>query len=328
MKVSIIIPIYNVSKYLIRCLDSVIKQSFQDFECLLIDDCGKDDSVAIAEQYIHNYQGPISFKLIHHEYNRGLSAARNTGIDAATGDYLFFMDSDDAIVPETIETLLKLFEKYPDIDFAQGNILAEDGNISSYGLKAHIPEYSNNCEELQKIMLSEITTVAWNRLIKRNFVTKHHLYFPEGYFTEDMYWGYFITKYLKAAAFTQKGLYIYYINEGSMMTSPANHIKWYKSRIWTSKRYLEDMEQYGANKYQRQYLAVNLLSCLLELKYLESIRLWFHFWRETSSIAWVAKSHATLHRFLFLLCLLPPVCFFAADNKFRWRVQRNIVTKL
>ena len=328
MKVSIIIPIYNVSKYLVRCLDSVVTQSFQEIECLLIDDCGKDDSVAIAEQYIQNYQGPISFKLIHHEHNRGLSAARNTGIDVAKGDYLFFLDSDDAIVPETIEILLKLFEKYPDIDFAQGNILSEDGNISSYGLKTHIPEYSNNREELQRIMLSEITTVAWNRLIRRDFVLKHKLYFPEGYFTEDMYWGYFITKFLKGAAFTRKGLYIYYINEGSMMTSPANHIKWYKSRIWTSIQYLEDMELYGSSKYQRQYLAINLLSCLPELRHLKSVKLWFQFWCEVLSISWEVKSHITLHRFLFLLCLLPPVCFFAADNKFRWRVQRNIVTKL
>lgn len=328
MKVSIIIPVYNVSKYLVRCLDSVVAQTFHDIECILVDDCGKDDSMAIAEKYIKNYQGTISFKLLHHEQNRGLSAARNTGIDAAHGDYLYFLDSDDAIIPETIETLLKLFEKYPDIVFAQGNILAEDGNISSYGLKKSIPEYSNNHEELQRIMLSEITTVAWNRLIKRDYVLQHRLYFPEGYFTEDMYWGYFITKYLTAAAFTQKGLYVYYINEGSMMTSPANHLKWYISRIWTSWRYLEDMKKFGSSNYQRQYLAINLLSCLPELKALKSIKLWFHFWRETCSIAWAAKTHITLYRCLLLYCLMPPICFFAASNSFRWRIQQKIVTRL
>ena len=328
MRVSIIIPIYNVSKYIVRCLDSVIAQTHKDIECLLIDDCGTDNSVAIAEHYLQGYQGNIMFKILHHDYNRGLSAARNTGIDAACGDYLFFMDSDDAIIPSAIETLLNLFAKYPDIEFAQGNILAKDGKISSYGLKKHIPEYSNNHEELQRIMLSEITTVAWNRLIRRDFVLKHSLYFPEGYFTEDMYWGYFITKYLKAAAFTQKGLYIYYINEGSMMTSPANHIKWYSSRIWTSWCYLEDMMEYGSNKYQRQYLAINLLSCLHELKMLKSLQKWFQFWRETCSIAWTVKSHITLHRCFFLLCLIPPICFFAGNNNFRWRIQRRIITHL
>ena len=102
MKVSLIIPIYNVSRYLVRCLDSVISQTFRNIECILVDDCGADNSVNIAEDYIKGYQGPVVFKLIHHKYNRGLSAARNTGIDAACGDYLYFMDSDDAIIPETI----------------------------------------------------------------------------------------------------------------------------------------------------------------------------------------------------------------------------------
>ena len=215
MKVSIIIPVYNVSKYLIRCLDSVKAQSFQDIECILVDDCGNDNSAQIAERYIIDYQGPIAFKLLHHEYNRGLSAARNTGIKAATGEYLYFLDSDDTIVTDAIETLLKLFIRYPDIAFAQGNILSENGDISSYGLKAHIPEYTNNHDDIYRIMLSEITTVAWNRLIRRDFVLKHNLYFPEGYFTEDMYWGYFISKHANAIAFTHKGIYVYYINEGS-----------------------------------------------------------------------------------------------------------------
>ena len=328
MKVSIIIPIYNASKYIIRCLDSVFTQTFQDIECILIDDCGKDNSVAIVERYIQNHQGSISFNLIHHKINRGAAAARNTGIKVSKGEFLFFLDSDDALVPETIETLLKLFEKYPDIEFAQGNVLSEDGSISPYGLKKHFPEYSNNHEELQRIMLCEITTAPWNRLIRRNFILEHNLYFPEGYFTEDMFWGYFISKFLKAASFTQKGLYIYYINEGSMMTSPANHIKWYTSRIWTSWRYIEDMEKYGSNKYKRQYLAVNLLSCLPELKIMNSTKLWFQFWKEACSIAWSLKSHTTLYRCIFLFCLLPPICFFSASNNIRWRIQQKIITKV
>ena len=92
MKVSIIIPVYNVENYLVRCLDSVTAQTCQDIECILVDDCGNDHSVQIAEDYIQTYQGPIVFKFLHHTKNRGLAAARNTGIDAATGDYLFFPD--------------------------------------------------------------------------------------------------------------------------------------------------------------------------------------------------------------------------------------------
>ena len=328
MKVSIIIPVYNVSRYLVRCLDSVVAQTYQNLECIIVDDCGKDNSATIAKQYIQDYQGSISFKLLHHSHNRGLSAARNTGIKASSGEYLYFLDSDDTIVPDAIESLVRLFEKYPDIDFAQGNILTEDGNISSYGLSVSIPEYSNDYTELNKIMLSEITTVAWNRLIKKSFVIKHKLYFPEGYYTEDMFWGYFITKYINAAAFTQKGLYVYYINEGSMMTSPANHIKWFTSRLWTSWQYLKDIKQNGSNKYQRQYLAINLLSCLPELYYMRSIKLWCHFWREVCSIVWAAKAHPTLYRSLFFLCLMPPICFISGRNAIRWRIQQKVISSV
>lgn len=330
MKVSIIIPIYNVSKYIVRCLDSVSAQTFKDIECLLIDDRGTDNSVAIAEQYIQDYNGKILFKLLHHKKNRGLSAARNTGIDAANGDYLYFMDSDDAIVPETIETLLKLFEKYPDIEFAQGNILAEKREISSYGLKNSIPEYSNNLEELQRIMLSEITTVAWNRLIRRDFVLEHKLYFPEGYFTEDMYWGYFIVKYVRAAAFTHKGLYVYYINEGSMMTqrSKANRRKWLNSRIWTSNVYLSDIMANGSNQYQRQYIAVNMLSCLVELNAISSLRDWWHFWKQVNRWALSVCSKFSFYRFLFYLVLMPPICLLAHRDKLRWRIQQALITHI
>lgn len=327
MKVSIIIPVYNVSKYLVRCLNSVVSQSYQDLECILVDDCGKDDSVKIANDFIINYQGPISFKLLHHDHNRGLSAARNTGIKAATGEFLYFLDSDDTIVHDAIETLLNLFEKYPAIDFAQGNILAEDGRISSYGLKGNIPEYIYDQNEIFRIMLSEITTVAWNRLIRRDFVTKYDLYFPEGYFTEDMYWGFFIAKYAKAIAFTHKGLYVYYINEGSMMTLPSKHnrMKWLTSRLWTSNVYLTEVLDNCQSKYQRQYIAINLLSCLVELHIIKSPRQWFIYWLKICKIALRCLNKITWYRFLFLLVLLPPLCFFCANDKLRWRIQNKII---
>ena len=330
MKVSIIIPVYNVSKYLTRCLDSVKAQSFQDIECILVDDCGNDNSAQIAERYIIDYQGPIAFKLLHHECNRGLSAARNTGIKEATGEYLYFLDSDDTIETDAIETLLKLFKKYPDIVFAQGNILSENREISSYGLKSHIPEYTNNHDDIYKIMLSEITTVAWNRLIRRDFVLNHNLYFPEGYFTEDMYWGYFISKYANAIAFTHKGLYVYYINEGSMMTLPskANRLKWLNSRIWTSQIYLIDIKNGSQSKYQKQYIATNLLSCVVELWKIGSLNQWIRFWFIITKIAIKYIKKTTLYRVALMLCLMPPLCFISNRTEIRWRIQQILITRV
>ena len=140
MKVSIIIPVYNVAPYIKRCLDSIVAQTFQNIECILVDDCGTDNSKEIVQQYIDNYQGYIQFKIIHHEKNLGLSGARNTGIRIATGEWLYFLDSDDAVTPNCISSLLALKDKYPDVDFVQGNLLDENGEISHYGFN-NIPEY-------------------------------------------------------------------------------------------------------------------------------------------------------------------------------------------
>ena len=77
-KISIIIPIYNVEEYIEECLQSVMRQTYKgEIECILVDDCGKDNSIAIAEQLIADYTGSIAFRILHHEHNRGLSAARN-----------------------------------------------------------------------------------------------------------------------------------------------------------------------------------------------------------------------------------------------------------
>ena len=105
--ISIVIPIYNVEPYILECLQSVDKQTIgDDIECILVDDCGTDNSVLVAEDFIKSYEGRVHFTLIHHQKNGGLSAARNTGIHAAHGEYLYFLDSDDTIKNNCIELLL------------------------------------------------------------------------------------------------------------------------------------------------------------------------------------------------------------------------------
>ena len=104
--ISLIIPVYKVSAYIERCLKSVIKQTYNHFECILVDDASPDDSIAKCERMIEEYDGPIQFRILHHQQNKGLSVARNTGIDAATGDYILFIDSDDLISNDCVEKLM------------------------------------------------------------------------------------------------------------------------------------------------------------------------------------------------------------------------------
>ena len=88
MNVSIIIPVYNVSLYIERCIKSVMNQTYQDIECILVNDASPDNSITIAERLIADYDGSIQFRILNHEHNKGQSAARNTGIKAASGDYI------------------------------------------------------------------------------------------------------------------------------------------------------------------------------------------------------------------------------------------------
>ena len=87
MKVSIIVPIYNVEKYVVNCIQSVMNQTYTGcIECILVDDYSPDDSIKLIENELKRYDGNVVFKILHHERNRGLSGARNTGIKASTGD--------------------------------------------------------------------------------------------------------------------------------------------------------------------------------------------------------------------------------------------------
>lgn len=108
-KLTIIVPIYNVEKYLTKCLLSIQNQTFKDFECLMIDDCSPDDSWKICKQF---EQTDARFKYIKRPQNGGLGAARNTGLDNASGKYISFIDSDDSIQPNFCEILLPYAEKY------------------------------------------------------------------------------------------------------------------------------------------------------------------------------------------------------------------------
>ena len=108
IKISIVIPIYNVAPYVEECIQSVMNQTWKGkLECILVDDCGTDDSMKVATEKLKEYEGNIDFRVIRHERNRGLSAARNSGIDAVTGDYVYFLDSDDEITPDCIDLLVQ-----------------------------------------------------------------------------------------------------------------------------------------------------------------------------------------------------------------------------
>ena len=110
--ISIIIPVYQVEAFIEECVQSVAQQTYRgSIECIIIDDCGKDKTMDIVNHFLKFYSGPIKFRVIRHERNQGVSAARNTGINAAKGDYLMLIDDDDFITPNCIDTLVECIQK-------------------------------------------------------------------------------------------------------------------------------------------------------------------------------------------------------------------------
>ena len=101
---SIIVPMYNAERYIKICVDSILDQTFQDFELIIVDDCSTDNSYKICNELYGNNE---KVRLFRHEKNQGPSAARNLGLKTATGEWIWFVDSDDAIIPNALEKLHK-----------------------------------------------------------------------------------------------------------------------------------------------------------------------------------------------------------------------------
>ena len=130
--VSIIIPVYNVEAYIEDCLHSVSNQTIPELlECLVVDDCGCDNSADIAKRYIESYTGNVKYQFVKREKNGWISAARNTCLIMTTGKYVYFLDSDDYIKPGAMETLLRLVNIYGDVDLIPALYITEDNSDMS-----------------------------------------------------------------------------------------------------------------------------------------------------------------------------------------------------
>lgn len=223
-RVSIIIPVYNVEPYIEECLHSVYEQTTDtEIECLIVDDKGKDNSIHIAETFVatHNDKAKTKFKIIYRDTNGGLSAARNTGVKAAKGDYLYFLDSDDTIVPQCIDTLIHLADKYGGVDLLPALYIRENNDMEQFGCHS-FPEFSDDRSLIKRSLLDydKIPVTAANRLIRRELITENNLFFKEGIIHEDNYWSFFLAKYVKRMAFCAEKLYYYRETPGSITKEP------------------------------------------------------------------------------------------------------------
>jgi glycosyltransferase involved in cell wall biosynthesis len=203
--ISIIIPVYNAEKYIKRCLLSVQNQTYQNLEIIIINDGSQDQSVNICQE-IAKKDSRISF---YSQNNKGVSSARNYGLKLATGDYVYFLDSDDYIIPTCIEKLVSVLKKYPFTDIIQGR--ATGWAQHDVYNKKHLPDYSCNRKWIKRTMLHRkpIPFTPWNKLVRLDLIHKHQLYFIKDILYEDIVWNYDMAKYISSIAFCFDKTYIY-----------------------------------------------------------------------------------------------------------------------
>lgn len=207
MKLSIVIPVYQSKKYIDRCINSVLSQSFSDFEMILVDDGSTDGCAEICDELTRR---DSRIKVIHRK-NGGLSAARNTGIENAFGEYITFIDSDDEIASDTLYANMIQLEDNPQIDF-----LEYPASIHHGTEKAKILMFSERTVYDTDVFTDWIKSegyrhcYAWNKIYKR--VLFENIRFPEGETFEDAAICPLIIEKCRVIKYSDKGLYLYHTN--------------------------------------------------------------------------------------------------------------------
>jgi len=209
--VSLIIPVYNVEKYLEKCLDSAVNQTLKKIEIIIVNDGSTDGSLTIIESYAKN---DPRIQVITQK-NGGLSAARNTGIKAASGEYIAFLDSDDYVKKELIEeTYNKATKEKVDIVVYGYDKIKEDGTLVSK------PDFGNNIfehnEALNEILSLSISPMACNKMYRRKLFIEHNIYYPLQKLHEDVGTTYKLFWKAKKIVSTSKSYYYWIIRDGSI----------------------------------------------------------------------------------------------------------------
>lgn len=230
MKLSIIVPIYNVAPYLKKCVDSLLAQDMEDYEIILVDDGSTDDSGVIADEIVREAMGNRQWAMLRviHQENAGLSAARNTGTHVANGEYIMYVDSDDYLQPNVLGTLIEQMERdYLDVLRFRYQNVRESGEafIPHEGMKSDYNNYSSVPTDGLTFLNERmyIQCYAWQFILRRE-IAQQELFTPGIYF-EDTDWTPRMLLKTQRVASTDLVVYNYLWREGSITLSQKDLAK-------------------------------------------------------------------------------------------------------
>ncbi|MDT2827539.1 glycosyltransferase [Enterococcus viikkiensis] len=257
-EISIIVPVYNAEKYLNKCVDSILNQTFKDFELILVDDGSHDNSGAICDEYVEK---DLRVKVVHQK-NGGVSRVRNKGIEIAKGKYIGFVDSDDFIAEDMYELLYN-------------NLLKEKADLSICGiydvykgkkLEKNSPNYliTNREEAVKLILEAKIVSVhPVNKLYKKRLF--EGVIYPDGSITEDAAVMFHLLENADVIVIDTTQKYYYYHRENSITTKPFSSLDLKTIEVW------QDNEIYIKEKYPQYYSIAHTRVCWANLIVLDKL---------------------------------------------------------
>lgn len=271
MKLSIIVPVYNVANFLRKCVDSLLVQDITDYEIILVDDGSTDDSGAIADEIVReamgngqwaidnetNSQSPIAnsptLRVIHQE-NAGLSAARNSGINVATGDYIMFVDSDDYLQPNVLGTLMEQVRRnnLDVLRFRYQNVRESGEAFAPYKDMTNYNDYSSTPTDGLTFLNERMGTqcYAWQFIVKTDIVRQES--FTPGIYFEDTDWTPRMLLRTKHVASTDFVVYNYLWREGSITLSQKDTAKMRK-QLQDKLNILSKLNEWGKSVSDRRW---------------------------------------------------------------------------
>lgn len=295
--ISIIVPVYNAEKALQKCLQSISAQTYHKLELIIINDCSTDNSLQIVYDHFNTLQNKkeILLKIIHHKKNRGVAAARNTGLDNATGDYIYYVDADDWIEPDTLQCLLN-------------KALLTDADILGHELwfqyekERHIklPDIETGEEAFTKMANGELRWNLWLYFVKKSLYEENNIRFLEGMnMGEDMMVMGKLFLCAKKTSVVHKPFYHYTAGNPTSLTKEKSAAR--IQQMTTNLKALEDfVTKYKDKEFYKnvQYLILQAKLPLLFSNDVEDYKTWRNWFPEANRYAQRNKASSFRNRFL------------------------------
>ena len=281
--VSVVIPMYNVEKYIGECLESILYQTFQDFEVIAVNDCSTDNGVKIVERYIPKFGGRL--KLFGMEKNSGSGALpRNKGLKLSRGEYIFFVDADDLITPTALEELyinaenfsadVVYTERYYESNHDLSNVYIKNSQSNNFVDKPTF-ETDDLAKRVNGILNTKYLVTPWTKFVKRDFLIEHEIFFPHVAISEDNIWTFALIFYAKKLLRVPNVVYVYRLNKNSVgqkKKTPEETINFWGSPLISGVKNLNNLmsklEFFQNNpKYRYAVLANFLGKCSMGFSY-------------------------------------------------------------